>query len=96
MAAGGAQVVLFTTGRGSPTGCAIAPVIKIASNSAMYRRLRDDLDLNAGTMIEAGETLDAVGRRIAEYTLAVVNGEPTAAEAWGHREFAITTIGPRL
>jgi len=96
MVAGGAQVVVFTTGRGSPTGCPIAPVIKVASNSAMYRRMRDDMDVDAGTIISAGETLAGLGQRIFDEIVAVCSGKQTAAEAWGHNEFAISTIGPRL
>ena len=96
MAAGGAQVVVFTTGRGSPTGCPIAPVVKVASNSAMYHRLRDDMDLDAGTMISAGESLVSVGQRIFDEIVAAASGKQTAAETWGHKEFAINVIGPRL
>ena len=96
MVAGGAQMVVFTTGRGSPTGCPIAPVIKVASNSAMYHRLQDDMDLDAGVVVSAGESLDRVGRRIFNEIRAVANGQQTAAEAWGHKEFAISEIGSRL
>jgi altronate dehydratase large subunit len=96
MVAGGAQVVVFTTGRGSPTGCPIAPVIKVCSNSATYRRLADDMDLDAGTIVEGSEPPADVGRRIFAEILAVADGKQTAAEAWGHGEFAIETIGPRL
>ena len=96
MVAGGAQIVVFTTGRGSPVGCPIAPVIKVCSNSPTYRRLAEDMDLDAGTIVEAGETLADVGRRIFGEIAAVASGKETAAEAWGHREFAIETIGPRL
>ena len=96
MVAGGAQLVIFTTGRGSPTGCPIAPVIKVCSNSATYRRLAEDMDLDAGTVVETGEPLASVGDRIFQNIIAVAEGRQTAAEAWGHREFAIETIGPRL
>ena len=96
MVAGGAQVVVFTTGRGSPTGCPIAPVIKVCSNSATYRRLAEDIDLDAGSIVEAGEPLADAERRIFEELIAVASGKQTAAESWGHREFAIETIGPRL
>jgi altronate dehydratase large subunit len=96
MVAGGAQVVVFTTGRGSPTGCPIAPVIKVASNTAMYRRLRDDMDIDAGVIISAGESLTSVGQCIFDEIVAVADGKRTAAEAWGHKEFAISGIGPRL
>ena len=96
MVAGGAQVVVFTTGRGSPTGCPIAPVIKVATNTAMFERLRDDMDLDAGTIISAGEPLSSIGQRIFEEIVTVANGKQTAAEAWGHKQFAISSIGPRL
>jgi altronate dehydratase large subunit len=96
MVAGGAQIVVFTTGRGSPTGCPIAPVIKVASNSPMYRRLRDDMDIDAGTVIEEGEPLSSAGRRIFDEVCVVAEGKQTAAEEWGHKEFAINVIGPRL
>jgi altronate dehydratase large subunit len=96
MVAGGAQVVVFTTGRGSPLGCPIAPVIKVASNSAMYRSMAGDLDLDAGTIIEQGESLAGVGQRIFDQIIAVANGQQTAAETWGSNEFAINVIGPRM
>lgn len=96
MVAGGAQIVVFTTGRGSPAGCPIAPVIKVATNSAMYRRLADDMDLDAGTIVEAQEPLGRVGRRIFDEIIAVANGKQTAAEVWGAQEFAINVIGPRV
>ncbi|MCX6030932.1 MAG: altronate dehydratase family protein [Chloroflexi bacterium] len=96
MVAGGSQVVVFTTGRGSPTGCPIAPVIKVATNSAMYRRLSGDMDLDAGTIIEMGEPLADAGRRVFAEIVAVANGQETAAELLGAREFAINVIGPRL
>jgi altronate dehydratase large subunit len=96
MVAGGAQVVVFTTGRGSPTGCPIAPVIKVASNTPMFRRLQDDLDLDAGTILDGDESVPDVGRRILAAILTAVDGQKTAAEEWGHKEFAINMIGPRL
>jgi altronate dehydratase len=96
MVAGGAQVVAFTTGRGSPTGCPIAPVIKVCSNSATYRRLAEDMDMDAGSIVEAGKSLADAGERILREIVAVAEGKQTAAEAWGQRQFAIETIGPRL
>jgi altronate dehydratase large subunit len=96
MVAGGAQVVVFTTGRGSPVGCPIAPVVKVASNSDMYHRLTDDMDVNAGTIIETGEAVKAVGHRIFDEVVSAANGTPTAAETWNQGEFAISILGRRM
>jgi len=94
MVAGGAQIVLFTTGRGSPTGCPIAPTVKIASNSLMFDALRDDMDLDAGPLLE-GERLEDLGARILVETAAVANGKLTAAERGAHHVFAIERLGPK-
>ena len=96
MVAGGAQLVAFTTGRGSPAGCPIAPVIKIATNTATAHAMPDDIDLNAGTIITGGEALASVGDRIFAEFLAVASGKLTAAERLEAGEFAINMIGPRL
>jgi altronate dehydratase large subunit len=71
-------------------------VIKVATNSAMYERLKDDMDVDAGTVISAGESLSSAGERIWDEIIAVAEGKLTAAEAWGHKEFAISAVGPRL
>ena len=94
VAAGGAQLVVFTTGRGTPAGSPIVPVIKIATNSGLYGRMADNLDINAGTIIDGEESIEQVGRRIFERLVAVASGEQTAAERWGHREFSIGRIAP--
>ena len=96
MVAGGAQLVVFTTGRGSPAGCPIAPVIKVATNTAMARAMADDMDLNAGSVITDGEPLASVGERIFAEMLTVASGKLTAAERWDNAEFAINMIGPRV
>ena len=95
MVAGGAQIVVFTTGRGSPTGCPIAPVIKVASNTPMYRRLQDDMDIDAGPLLD-GEQLEELGARILEETADVANGKSTAAERGGHHVFAIERLAPKV
>jgi altronate hydrolase len=71
----GATVVLFTTGLGTPTGNPIAPVIKISSNTALYNRMPDIIDINAGTIIEGNETIEQCGERILDYVIAVASGE---------------------
>ncbi len=91
--AGGAQLVVFTTGRGSPAGHPVAPVIKVATNTLMYNHLTENMDINAGTILSDGETLESVGRRIYEEILAVANGKQTKAETLGHHEFGIWRIG---
>ncbi len=94
--AGKAQLVIFTTGRGSVTGAAIAPVIKVATNTPMYNKMRDNMDLNAGTVVDGTETLNDVGRRMFAKMIAVANGEQTHSEEWGCNEFGINRIGPSM
>lgn len=89
LVASGCQIVCFTTGRGSVLGNAIAPVVKIASNSDMYRRMSDDMDVNAGEVIDGSASLPEIGQRIFEKILAAASGEWTRPEVNGHREFAI-------
>ncbi|THU34141.1 altronate dehydratase [Niastella caeni] len=73
--ASGANVVLFTTGLGTPTGNPIAPVIKLASNTALYNKMRDIIDINTGTIIEGEETIEQAGERILDYVIKVASGE---------------------
>jgi len=96
MLAAGAQVIIFTTGRGSPLGSAIAPVVKVATNTAMFEHMRDDMDLDAGLMISGSATLEDMGRKILERAIAVASGEPTRSECLQHHEFAIHSIGPAV
>jgi altronate dehydratase large subunit len=96
MLAAGAQVIVFTTGRGSPLGSAIAPVIKVATNSRLYQTMRDNMDLNAGAILDEEVSLAEMGRRIFEEILVVASGEQTRSECLGHREFGIHSIGPAV
>jgi altronate hydrolase len=73
--AAGANIVLFTTGLGTPTGNPIAPVVKIASNTALFERMRDIIDINTGTVIEGKETIRQAGERILDYVIGVAGGE---------------------
>jgi altronate dehydratase len=95
-AAGGAQILLFTTGRGSPVGNAVAPVIKICSNSKTYSWMDEDMDVDAGSVISAGRSIEDVGREIFDLVIATANGMLTKAEEGGHREFALARIGSTL
>lgn len=94
LAAGGCNLIAFTTGRGSAIGFPTVPVIKIASNSATFERMRDNMDVNAGAAAGGGRTLDDVGREIFALALRVASGERTAAERLGHHEFVPWRIGP--
>ena len=85
----GSHVTLFSTGRGSVVGSAISPVIKVCANPETYRNLRDDMDIDAGRILEGRGTLDEVGAEIRRLTLAVAAGEKTASEALGHQEFVL-------
>jgi len=92
--AGGTQIIAFTTGRGNPLGSPIAPVIKIASNSYLYSKMKDNMDINAGEIVTGHETSQGIGEKIFREVFRVANGKLTKSEIWGHREFAINRIGP--
>ena len=95
--AGGANVVVFTTGRGSCYGCKPTPSIKVATNTPMYERMIGDMDLDAGTIL-AGRTIQEVGRDIFEEILAVASGKKTKSEQHGigEEEFVPWNLGPVL
>ena len=87
LVAAGATVVVFTTGRGTTIGNAIAPVIKLASNTPIFERMRNDLDLSAGGVIDGTETIDEVGQRVFDEICRVAGGTQAKAEEHKHREF---------
>jgi len=89
MVAGGAQLVVFTTGLGTPTGNPIAPVIKITGNARTARQMADNIDLDVSGIMDDTESLDSAADRLFAEMLAVASGKQTAAERLGHREFAI-------
>ena len=93
MVAGGAQVIVFSTGRGTPTGSPIAPVIKITGNSSTYNNMIDNIDINAGKIITEGVKLNELGQELFDKIVDVCNGEMPKAEALGHREFGIFRTG---
>ena len=96
--AGGANLVCFTTGRGSVFGCKPAPSIKLATNTPMYARMTDDMDVNCGTILDGDESVQECGRRIFELMLRVASGEPTKSEAFdfGAAEFAPWVLGATM
>jgi len=89
MTAAGAQVACFTSGRGSTTGHAIAPVIKVTGNSETYRNLEDNMDINAGTILDGEESLNHVSEKIFRTILQAASGRQTKAEALGFRDFVV-------
>jgi len=94
----GSQAILFSTGRGTVVGSAIAPVIKICANPETYRNLSDDMDIDAGRILENRTGLEEVGEEIYAATLRVAGGEATKSESLGHQEFVLTykNIAPSL
>ncbi len=92
--AGGTQIIAFTTGRGNPMGTPIAPVIKIATNSQMYSRMKDNMDLNAGEIITGKMSVEEMGEKIFKEVFKVAAGKLTKSEILGHCEFAINRLGP--
>ncbi|HXW07849.1 MAG TPA: UxaA family hydrolase [Vicinamibacterales bacterium] len=96
MVGGGAQVVVFTTGLGTPTGNPIAPVIKVTGNARTARQMADNIDIDVSGIMDETETLDAAADRLFDEILAVASGRQTAAETLGHREFAIHRRNPTI
>lgn len=96
LVAGGCNIGVFTTGRGSVYGCKPAPCIKVATNTTLFQWMEEDMDLNAGTILDATETVDQVGRRIFEKIIEVASGEKTRSElsGIGDEEFAPWQLGP--
>lgn len=93
--AGGANIVCFTTGRGSVFGCVPAPSLKLATNTPLYQRMTDDMDINCGTIVDGTETVAECGRRIFDLILATASGRRTKSEelGFGEAEFAPWQLG---
>ena len=96
MVAGGCHVVIFTTGRGTCCGSPIAPTIKVATNTAVFEKMNDNIDINAGTIITGEENVEQVGLRIFDEMLVVASGRLAKAEILGFNDFAIRRIGPTM
>jgi altronate hydrolase len=96
--AGGANLVCFTTGRGSVFGCKPAPSIKLATNTPMFTRMEDDMDINCGTVLDGDETVQQCGQRIFELMLATASGQRTKSESFdvGSAEFAPWVLGATM
>ncbi len=96
--AGGANLICFTTGRGSVYGCKPSPSLKLATNSALYRRMPDDMDIDCGGIVEGTESVEACGERIFELIVRTASGEKTKSETlgMGEDEFAPWTVGATM
>ncbi|HUV44759.1 MAG TPA: UxaA family hydrolase [Dehalococcoidales bacterium] len=94
MVGGGAQMIIFTTGRGSVAGFPAVPVIKVASNAEMFRNMPGDMDVNAGTIADGDKTLDEVGQEIFDLVLRVAGGQQTCAEVNRSQPFNYLKQGP--
>lgn len=92
MVAGGAQVVLFSTGRGTPTGNPIAPVIKITANPQTYQAMADNIDVDASRLLEEPEVMDQMADQLVEEVVATASGKLTKSEALGFYEMAIARV----
>lgn len=88
--AGGCTIACFTTGRGSCFGCKPMPSIKLATNTAMFNRMQDDMDLNCGEIVDGTATLDEMGERIFRKILETASGKPSKSEALGYGEDEFT------
>ncbi|MCD9020230.1 UxaA family hydrolase [Cohnella silvisoli] len=96
MAAGGVHIVCFTTGRGTPTGAAVVPVIKITGNGRTFEKMEDNMDVDVSGMLDGSLSLELAGERIWQEITDVADGKWTKAEVLGHQEFSINRIGPSL
>lgn len=93
--AGGANLICFTTGRGSAYGCAPSPSLKLATNSALWARQEEDMDINCGTVIDGSESVAQLGERIFQEMLATASGRKTKSEqhGYGQNEFVPWALG---
>jgi altronate hydrolase len=96
--AGGANVICFTTGRGSVYGCKPAPSLKLATNSRLYQHMEEDMDVNCGTIVDGVETVEQVGERIFRLILETASGKKTKSEllGFGEDEFAPWVVGATM
>lgn len=92
MIAGGAQIIVFTTGRGTPTGNPVAPVIKITGNSNTFKTMEDNMDFDASGLIEGAESIEDMGDRFMNMIFEVAEGRQTKAESLGFMETAIARV----
>ena len=91
-ASAGVNITVFTTGRGTPTGSAVMPTIKVATNTEMATALADLIDMNSGTIADGTQSLEENGMQIYDLIIKVANGQLTKAEIGGHHEFNLSRL----
>ena len=96
LSAAGAQIILFTTGRGTPMGFAAAPVLKLTANGTIYERMKENFDLDLSGILTGDLSVDQAGQQIFEMVCKTAEGAESAAETLGHREFSLYRISPVL
>ena len=92
MVAGGCQIIVFSSGRGTPTGNPIAPVIKITGNRETYKRMSDNIDVDASPIIYGAKTLEGMGDELLDLVVKTANGQQTKAESLGYVEISIARV----
>lgn len=92
LVAGGAQMVVFTTGRGTPTGNALAPVLKMTANKITFEKMKENMDFDASPVIAGTKSIEEMGEELLEEIVAVANGKVVKAEAFGFNDIAISRV----
>ncbi len=92
MAAAGCQVIIFTTGRGTPTGNAIVPVCKVTANERTYRCMEDNMDANLSPIVRGEKSVPEMGRALVKEIASIANGRLTKAEAFGFSDIAVDHV----
>ncbi|MFO1320055.1 MAG: altronate dehydratase family protein [Burkholderiales bacterium] len=96
--AGGANMICFTTGRGSAYGCKPAPSLKLATNSALFARQEEDMDINCGVIVDGKASIEEVGKQFFDLIVKTASGQKSKSEQWGYGEdeFAPWVLGPTM